>query len=227
MSKLERKDTAFTGKIGAPIALDTKLLNETGEFEGYASTFGNVDQGDDIMVAGCYAESLVKRPAEKVKMLFQHDTDDIIGKWLELREDNKGLYAKGKLFLNVQKGREVYEIMKEGQLDGLSIGFRALVDEYDRSLGVRRVVKCDLREVSVVTFPMNELATVTLVKGDTLPTEREFERFLTREAGFSAQQAKAIIAGGYKSLKGQRDAAGGDDKGVKDAFQELAQLMRG
>lgn len=226
MHNFERKESSFVGKYGHSVPLDLKMVNENGEFEGYASTFGNVDQGNDIMVSGCFADSLVKRPAERVKMLYQHDTDDIIGKWLEMREDNKGLYVKGKLFTNIQKGAEVYEIMKEGQLDGLSIGFRTIVDEWDRELSVRRVVKCDLKEVSIVTFPMNELATVNLVKGETLPTERELEKYL-RDGGFSATQAKAIIAEGYKSLKGQRDAAGRDQQSVKDAFQELAQLMRG
>lgn len=221
----ERKANAFAGNIGAALALDAKMLNEDGEFEGYASTFGNVDQGDDIMVAGCYADSLARRPADRVKMLYQHRTDVIIGKWIELREDAKGLYAKGKLFLNIQNGREVYEIMKEGQLDGLSIGFRTLVDEYDRTLGVRRVVKCDLREVSLVTFPMNEMATVQLVKNELLPSEREFEGWLTRDAGFSRSQAKAIIAGGYKALRNERDAVVGDD-GVKDALHTLARMMR-
>jgi hypothetical protein len=77
-----------------------------------------------------------------------------------------------------------------------------------------------------VTFPMLETATVSLVKGIALPTEREFERYLTRDAGFSAQQAKAIIADGYKAvLKTERDAGGNGD-GAVEALNRLAEAFR-
>ena len=213
---LERKD--FHGETATLIEFDRKDVSDSGEFEGYASVFGVRDQGDDIVSAGAFAASLVERPVERVKMLWQHDPGTPIGKWLEMREDTKGLYAKGRLFLATQKGKEVHEFMKEGAVDGLSIGYRTRKDEWDSELGVRRLLDVSLREVSVVTFPMLESATVTLVKGDKLPTEREFERFLMREAGFSAQQAKGIIAHGYKSLSA-RDA--GDDEGLLEAIRGL------
>jgi hypothetical protein len=232
LQRLDRKDdTTFKGVRGHAVPFDAKLLTETGEFEGYASTFGNEDLGADVVVAGAFSETLIKRPADKVKGLFQHRSDTIICKWTELREDSKGLYAKGKLFLAIQKAREVYELMKEGALDSMSIGFRTLVEEWDRQLAVRRLLKVDLREISVVTFPMNEQATVSLVKGDKMPTEREFEQFLVRDAGFSAQQAKTIISSGFKSLKATRDAGGGDDRGelaaLRAAMQGLSSSLRG
>lgn len=226
MMRLERKDGQYAGQKGFTLPLDVKLLTDTGEFEGYASTFGNEDLGADIVMSGAFSESLTKRPAEKVKMLYQHWSDKIIGKWTDLREDSKGLYAKGKLFLNVQLGREVHEIMREGQLDGMSIGFRTLVDEWDREKNVRRLLKVDLKEISVVTFPMNEEATVSLVKGDKLPTERELEQHL-RDAGFSAQQAKTIISSGYKSLKPKRDAGGCGEQDLIEALREAARAARG
>lgn len=227
MTTLERKDDQFSGDLGRCLPFDGKALSDDGTFEGYASVFGDRDQGDDIVVAGAFSETLIRRPAAKVKMLRDHDTRLIIGKWVEMREDAKGLFVKGKLFTNIDKGRETHELMKEGALDGLSIGYRTLESQYDHQLGVRRLEKVDLREVSVVTFPMLESATVSLVKGDQLPTEREFEAWLVRDAGFTRSQAKSIIAHGFKSLKGQRDAAGSDADGVKDALHQLAQMMRG
>ena len=223
----ERKDSQFRGQLGVPLALDAKQLTEDGEFEGYASVFGERDQGDDIVLAGAFSESLRKRPAEKIKLLWQHNTNEVIGKWLEMREDQRGLYCKGKLFLGVQKAKECLELMREGAVDGLSIGFRTLVDEYDRQNGVRRLLKVDLREVSVVTFPMLESAIVALVKGDQLPSEREFERWLVREAGFSAKQAKGIIANGFKSLLNERDAGSSDVSSLKQAVRELSSAFGG
>ena len=222
--KTDRKDGLFRGDFGTPAPFDMKALSEDGEFEGYAATFGDVDLGNDVVMPGAFSASLVKWPAHKVKMLHQHRPDEIAGKWLELRETDKGLYAKGKLFLKVQRGQEIHEMMKEGQLEGLSIGYRTREYEIDNELGVRRLKKVDLREISIVTFPMNELAGVTLVKGDALPTEREFERFLMRDAGFTAQQAKAIIANGYKSLTNARDAGESDDSG--SLLAQMAAVMR-
>ena len=213
MHQIESKeDCQFSGKYGTTLSLDVKLLTEEGEFEGYASTFGDVDNGSDIVMPGAFADTLVRRPAADVKMLFQHNTSCPIGKWLELREDNKGLYAKGKLLRSIEKGREIYELMKESVLDGMSIGFRSLIDEYDRELDVRRLIKVELREISVVTFPMNEHATVSLVKnGNDLPPIRELERWLARDAGLGRKVAKAVIAGEYKSLlSAERDAGTGD-----------------
>lgn len=215
------KDSEFKGDLGRPVGLDVKQISEQGEFEGYASVFGDRDQGDDIVVSGAFSDSLVSHPIERVKMLWQHRPDKPIGKWLEAREDTKGLYVRGKLFLGIQQGRECHELMKEGAIDGLSIGYRTKSHQYDTDLGIRRLIKLDLREISVVTFPMLESATVSLVKGDSLPTEREFERWLMRDAGFSAQQAKAIIADGFKSLKSARDAGTGDENGLLEAIRGL------
>lgn len=203
---------------------DVKALAEAGEFEGYASIFGEVDQGRDVIMSGAFRDSLIRRPADRIKMLWQHDREKIIGKWLEIREDNRGLYVKGKLILGLEKGREAHELMMAGALDGLSIGYRTVLDEYDRDTETRRLKEVELREVSLVTFPMLESATVALVKGDTLPTEREFEGWL-RDAGFSRQQSKAIIADGYKSIRSERDA-GGNGGGVVEALQQLAETFR-
>ncbi|MCF1502186.1 HK97 family phage prohead protease [Afifella sp. H1R] len=221
MIGFERKESRFEGHMSAPVELEMKLLSEEGEFEGYGSIFNTVDHGGDIVMPGAFSASIGKRGAAGIKMLFQHDTRDIIGKWLEIREDAKGLYCKGRLFLGIQRGREAYELMREKALDGLSIGFRTIVDQWDREDDVRRLIEVDLREISAVTFPMHEGATVSLVKGDQLPTEREFERWLVRDAGFSARQAKAIVASGYKSLQRERDAGTGDETGLLEAIRGL------
>lgn len=217
---MTHKHGAVAPRTADPVPLNAKMLTEDGEFEGYASTFGNIDQGNDRVMAGAFAESLRRRPIERIKMLYQHDPEKIIGRWLEAREDGNGLHVKGKLFTNMARGREVYELMKEGVLDGLSIGFRTMADAWNSDEKVRELNELDLREISVVTFPMNESASVMLVKEDRLPTEREFERHL-RDAGFSRSQAKAIVSSGFRSLT-ERDAGTGDD-GLLEAIRQARQ----
>ena len=233
MHKLEIKDESslFKGNMGETMSIDTKEVTEEGEFEGYASVFGAEDLGGDIVMAGAFSDSLTRWPASKIKLLWHHSPQEVIGKFVEAREDTKGLYVKGKLFTKMRKASEVHELMKEGAVEGLSIGYRTREFEIDRDNGTRKLLKVDLREVSVVTFPMLDIANVTLVKSDgSLPSEREFERMLTRDAGFSVKQAKAIIAGGYRSLTDAARDAGpeGDFKGlneVNEAFRNAAKLF--
>lgn len=151
-------------ETGASFDLDVKAVAEDGTFSGYASTFGNPDQGRDVMVKGAFTKSLARRPATKIKMLFQHDPREPIGVWDSLVEDTKGLKASGRLLLDTIKGREVHAMLKAGAIDGLSIGFRTVTDRIDRTKGVRYLEEVDLFEVSVVTFSMNEAASVTRVK---------------------------------------------------------------
>lgn len=230
---LETKDTnsIFKGSLGGTFPLDVKDVSEEGEFEGYASVFGVEDQGGDIVRAGAFSDSLTRWPAPRIKLLWHHNPQEVIGKFLEAREDSKGLFVKGKLFLKNRRGSEVHELVKEEAVEGLSIGYRTREFEIDRDNGTRTLVKVDLREISVVTFPMLDVAGITMVKGDgVLPSEREFERMLTRDAGFSVKQAKAIIANGYRSLTETARDAGeeeSDFKGLNEAFSNALQLMRG
>jgi uncharacterized protein len=151
---------------GSAITLDTKAVSEDGEFEGYASTFGNIDQGRDIVVKGAFANSLKVRPAGKVKLLRQHDWNSPIGVLVEAKEDSRGLFVKGKLVLESALARETHALMKAGALDSMSIGFRVIRDEFDRVKQVRKLLEIDLRECSIVTFAMNESAAISAVKAD-------------------------------------------------------------
>lgn len=155
----------MTNEHGLHLELDTKAITEAGEFTGYASTFGgDPDLGRDVVVAGAFTKSLSRRPAGKVKLLFQHDSAEPIGIWKALAEDSRGLKGTGQLILDTTKGREVHALMRAGALDGLSIGFRTLKDRFDRQKGIRFVEEVDLVEISVVTFPANPKAVVSAVK---------------------------------------------------------------
>lgn len=168
-----------------PFAFKLAGVAADGTFEGYGSIFGVVDTYNDIVVKGAFAESLVRLKSEgrRVKMLWQHRHDEPIGVWDEIAEDDVGLKCRGRLLLDVQRARECYALMKAGAIDGLSIGYEATrytnvaPEDVESRLGtkwggygmgtmgqIRLLEACDLWEISPVTFPACEPATVTTVK---------------------------------------------------------------
>ena len=139
-------------------------VTPAGTFEGYASLFGIADQGRDVVVAGAFKDSLMTRGARGIKMLWQHEAGQPIGSWEALVEDARGLRVRGRLNLDVARSREVLSLMREGAVDGLSIGFRTDRSTTDTKTGIRSLQKIDLWEISVVTFPMLPQARVSAVK---------------------------------------------------------------
>jgi HK97 family phage prohead protease len=182
-----------------------------GSFSGYASLFDAVDLGKDVIERGAFARSLRQRGAAGIRMLFQHDPAEPIGVWTEIREDRHGLFVRGRLATEVTRAREVHALMKSGALDGLSIGFKTMKAKKDAAGGVRRVLEADLWEISVVTFPMQPGARIHAVKGGGLPTIRQFERWLTRDAGLTRGEAQTVIGKGFAALWRERDAAPDSD----------------
>lgn len=181
--------------------------DDQGTIEGYGSVFDVVDQGGDIIAPGAFKQSL--NAARKVKMLYQHDPSAVVGVWNSLEEDAKGLRVSGKMLTTVKAGAEAYELVKAGAIDGLSIGYRT-VKSMDRN-GKRVIMQAELWEVSLVTFPMNEMARIDAVKAADM-SERDLERVLTRDAGLSRTVAQKLMAGGYDAIKAMRDAGDGADE---------------
>lgn len=143
---LERKFCRFDN--------DIKVTDGT-VIEGYASLFGAPDQGGDVVVRGAYRRSLaaMAEAGRAVKLLWQHDPAQPIGIWDEVREEERGLFVKGRLLTDVARGREAACLIAAGALDGLSIGYRTIKAQRDDQ-GKRLLTELDLWEVSVVTFPM-------------------------------------------------------------------------
>ena len=134
---------------------------------GYASVFGQVDRGGDIVQPGAYAASLARlaREGRSVKMLWQHDPGQPIGVWDHVREDATGLFVRGRLLGDVARAREARALIAAGAIDGLSIGYRTKRAERD-GRGRRLLHELELWEVSLVTFPMLSEARVG-AKGET------------------------------------------------------------
>lgn len=155
----EQKFMALTAESGLTVT-------EGRVIEGYASLFGKRDQGGDVVMPGAYVGSLKRLAAQgrRVKMLWQHDPTQPIGVWDEAREDKAGLWVRGRILPDVEKGREAAALLAAGAIDGLSIGYRTVTSQRDGQ-GQRLLTELDLWEVSLVTFPMLQEARVA-AKGD-------------------------------------------------------------
>lgn len=146
------------------LALPPARVRPDGQFEGYASLFGVADLGKDIVERGAFRESIARRGTTGVKLLWQHDPAEPIGRWIALAEDSRGLFVRGQLSLAVARAREIHTLMQEGAIDGLSIGFRSEKARTEPRSGLRRLERVDLWEISIVTFPMLPQARVSAVK---------------------------------------------------------------
>jgi hypothetical protein len=204
-----------TESMFVPFEIKASDADEPMSFSGYGSVFDTIDSYGDTIAKGAFRATLKEWKAYKKlpKLLLQHGgggffggaADDMvpIGKWKEMREDDHGLFLRGRLFdIGTDRVKATYAAMKEGELDGLSIGFHTRKSKMDETTGIRTLTDVQLFEVSLVTFPANDPARVVDVRsaGD-LPSEREFERWLTKVGGFSAREVETIISKGYRPLK--------------------------
>ncbi|EGP07778.1 HK97 family phage prohead protease [Bradyrhizobiaceae bacterium SG-6C] len=161
----------------APMSSPSRIsLSSDGNVEGYASLFGEIDQARDMVMPGAFAKTLAQRGLRKIPMLFQHDPAEPVGIWLDLHEDFRGLWARGRLIPDVARGRELFALVEQGAIDGLSIGYRTVRGQIDPKTRVRKLYQVDLWEVSIVTFPLLAGARVRAVKGRT-PSQQSPARF--------------------------------------------------
>lgn len=153
------------------LSFKAENLQDDGTFSGYCSVFDVKDSYGDIVKKGAFVNSLNEWQA-KSKMppvLWQHNRSDVIGVWTKLYEDEYGLYGEGKLLIDdVAKARETYALIKNGAIDGLSIGYRTSKWTWNEDENALELLELDLKEVSIVTFPANEDSTVSSVKAEAI-----------------------------------------------------------
>lgn len=174
-----------------------KAVGDGMKFTCYGNVKGNVDHALDRTLDGAYTDSINKHKANGTmpKMFWMHDPYSTpVGKWLDMKEDQKGLYLEGE-FANTEKGRELYELMKMGALDSFSIGYSVIDEKWNQEKGCNDLIKLDIREISVVSFACNEESRLVDIKSrmddGELPTKRELQEFL-RESGLSKRQAERV-----------------------------------
>ena len=201
----------------APIEI--KEAKADGSFTGYAAVFNNEDLGADVILPGAFKSAKTTRDG-KVRIALYHDLHRLAGK-STFEQDSHGLRVEGQLNLDVSYVKDAYALMKSGELDGLSVGFNILKDgsKWEERDGryVRIISAAELWEYSIVPFGMNPEALVDSVK-----SIRDFEAQL-RGLGYSQREAKALAAGGFKSL-GHRDGAP-DSETLADELKNLTQAF--
>ena len=203
--------------------LEVKDVTEAGSFEGLASVYNNTDLGGDIIVPGAFKEFKYTRDG-MIRILDGHNTRAPIGKG-KLVDSHLGLVMKGQLSMSVARAREVHALMKDGIIDGLSVGFDINANGQElRDDGVRLLKNLTLWEVSTTPFPMNQQALVSAVKQvvTQITSIREYEKALHEILGFSKSHA-VILARGFKDLPGQRDTESGSNE--VDEAKEVKRLM--
>jgi HK97 family phage prohead protease len=182
---------------GNDVVRPAPAIYADGTVEGYASVFGEIDQARDMMMSGAFAQTLALRGLRRIPMLFQHDPAEPIGVWLDIAEDWRGLYVRGRLIPDVQRSREVLALVKAGAIDGLSIGFRTVSGRVDPKTKIRKLHAVDLWEISIVTFPLLAGARVRAVKQRhlpfrvSLPRPDRDERLYRRYPRFSFARSRA------------------------------------
>ncbi|MCE2597208.1 HK97 family phage prohead protease [Motilimonas cestriensis] len=207
------------------VELKIKQVSESGEFEGYGSVFGVKDSHKDIVLPGAFANSLAEwsGKGQFPSMLWQHKMDEPVGVYTEMREDDVGLFVKGRLLIDDDPlAKRAHAHLKAGSIKGLSIGYELIDWEWSADKGAYILKEIKLWEVSLVTFPSNEEARVAevktaLEKGET-PSPKMIERAL-REVGFSRSQSKAFMSKGFSALN-QREA---DLESGLNALRKLSQ----
>jgi HK97 family phage prohead protease len=208
--KIEKEIKSFPFEVKA-----TAEENNMFTFEGYASTFNNIDHGDDVVIRGAFSNSLAKN--SQVPILWQHQMSEVIGVSVQLYEDDKGLFIKGNLPKDdtLVSGRIIPQ-MKVGSIKEMSIGF--FTKNYDMAKdGIRLLNEIDLFEVSLVTKAMNSRALVTGFKS--FETLRDIEQTL-KDSGFSNNEAKTLISK-IKEFSSKRDAGQDNQRDADTTKQKI------
>lgn len=156
------------GPLEAPFSLpESGVAHDAGygTFEGYASLFGLRDRSGDIVQRGAFRRTLQGRKPKDVRLLLQHNAEAPIGIRDEIHEDARGLFVRGRIILDVPRGRETWTLMQEGAIDGLSIGFKTVRAAKPARGKGRTLTDIDLWEISLVTFPLLSGARVSHLAG--------------------------------------------------------------
>lgn len=203
-------------------AIDLKFVGEEMKFGGYASVFGGVDAYGDTIDPKAYDQTLVNRN-RPIKMRWNH-FGPVIGKWLNMYVDEKGLFVEGQLTPGHSTAVDVYASLKHGAIDGMSIGYvPRLVEEKN---GGRLLKQIDLIEISVVEEPADLGAKIQSVKSaiEQASTIREIEAALRDSGGFARADACALVARIKSVLQGELAAEEKAKREIAEAFQKFVNL---
>jgi hypothetical protein len=177
---------------------EIKALGPTGELEGFASTYGNVDRVGDVVMPGAFAKTLAESGG-KVPILWSHMQSEPIGLAQLSDQPGKGLFLRGQLDLDVEIGRRAHSALRKGIARGLSIGYDTVKSTMKG--GVRQLLELKLWEISVVTIPAYAEAVVTGVKSDVETSMTPELRMMCADLNaFAAEQSLRAVLSQVRAL---------------------------
>ena len=166
-------------------SLDIKDVDaKQGIVSGYFSAFGNVDSDGDIMMPGAFKRSIQDWGPEakgRIKHLMNHDPSQPLGKILELKEDNYGLFYRSQIGKH-KLGVDFIKMVESDLIKEHSIGFRTLREQKNDS--ANEIHEVMLFEGSSLTaWGANEMTPLVNMKsindvGELKETIRNFEKFI-------------------------------------------------
>ena len=198
---------------------DIKSLTDSGHIEGLLAGFGDVDHGGDKLMPGSMTKTLAAR-STPLPMLLHHDFKRPIGAWQEWQNTDQGLYVKGALTLSVRDAQEALALAKDGALNGMSVGWKAVESHIDTK-GVRVITEAELFEGSLVTVPMHDRTRVTSIKS--IVNARDIAEIL-QEAGVSSRRAKLAAGAAWKVMNQQTDENAADEELAAIFTQSMARI---
>lgn len=220
--------------INKTLAFDQAEIKFSGDgklgiFEGYASVFNNTDSDGDIILPGAFKNALTNQ-TRKVAMFYNHRTWEMpVGKWENLEEDSKGLLVRGVLTPGHSQANDLKAAMQHGTVEGMSVGFSASKDDY--SLGTSgRIFKnvAALREISICTFPANELAGVSSLKSiDGVESIRDAEEWLRDSVGLSKSEAQGFIARIKSAVRSESEGDKKDLTALIESIKNYSPILSG
>lgn len=164
--------------------LETRASEDGNEMIGYASVFGVKDSHGTIIDQGAFTQTM-KRQKRTIRVLHNHDSNRVIGKPKQrggMKQDDYGLYTRSIISSHIGWVADVMEQVRNGDIDGLSIGFWILASKWvtaegeEKTLGdmtweeyltaTRHITKVKLAEWSATPFPSNEAARIEQVRSE-------------------------------------------------------------
>lgn len=135
-------------------------MSSDGSISGQLSSY-QLDKMNDRMMPGCFDNWL--KGTDRIPILWSHNQSEVIGQWTHLQADQTGLFAKGEIYQEIQRGKETRDLIKRGVVEGLSIGFHAKNWEPNIEGGLN-FLEVEVKEASVVLTPANEDGKVHTIK---------------------------------------------------------------
>lgn len=147
--------------------LNIETVVDKGDFliiSGYANKFKTVSgevyrdsDGDAVVPEGIDLSRYSKNPI----VLLNHDRDSIIGKAINFKTDENGLWMEMEIYKSLNP--TAYNAIKLGVLKAFSIGFKLDDLTYDENKDLFFLTKTTLLENSVVSIPANENSLIEVV----------------------------------------------------------------